>query len=92
MVTKQFRTEQFENVCGILRSKGSMEPMDSFYTVTTSYEDVDYLLRVQRAKERRLVVILGLRRDTQGYCLWEPIQRSSLLLALLEMIIAKGID
>lgn len=92
MVTKQFRTEQFENVCGILRSKGSMEPMDSFYTVTMSYEEVDYLLRVQIAKERRLVVIQGLRRDTRGDCLWEPIRRSSLLLALLEMIITKGMD
>ncbi len=92
MVTRQFRPQQFETVCGIIRHKGRMEPMDSFYTLTMSYEDMDYILRVQMAKECRLVVIQGLRRDTCGDGLWEPIQRNSLLLALLELTVATGMD
>lgn len=92
MVTRQFRPHQFENVCGILQNRGHRDPLDSFYTVYINYDDIDYFLRIQMDKDCRLVVLQGLRRDTMENGLWKPIQRNSLLIALLEVMVAKGLE
>lgn len=92
MVTRQFRPHQFESVCEVLQTRGHREPLDSFYTVYMNYDDIDYFLRIHMDKNCRLVVLQGLRRDMQMNRLWEPIQRNSLLSALLEVLVTKGLE
>ena len=92
MITRTLTQNKYEYLCASLAQKAYAQPLDASYTVNMFVNGVEYALKLQPERHRRIAVLQALRvyreESNPEFVL---ITQGNLLSALLELLIYQGV-
>ena len=87
MIIKEFQQAQYDAFCAFLAREGYAEPLDASYTVSLRVNDVEYEMRLQPERYRRVAVLQARRIVRGGYGPHlELITNGGILTSLMELL------
>lgn len=86
MIIRQFKPDQYEQLCKALAENAYPEPQSASYTVSLNVGTEEYRLRLQPESRRRVAALQALRIDrNENGPRFDLIVGGNLLFALLEL-------
>ncbi len=92
MILRQMKQKHYDLFCKELQEKAFSAPLDASYTATLNVDGVQYTVRIQPEKNRKVAILQAVQtkqgEDGPKYAL---ITGSAVLISLLELLIYQGI-
>lgn len=92
MIIRALKAPKYESFCASLNQKAAVLPLDASYTVTMKVNDVEYAVKLQPERHRKIAVLQALQIDRNDDC---PnirlITNNRLLSSFLEILLSQGI-
>lgn len=92
MIIRELKAPKYESFCAFLNQKAAVLPLDASYTVTMKVNDVEYAVKLQPERHRKIAVLQALQIDRNDDC---PnirlITNNRLLSSFLEILLSQGI-